>query len=233
TARPDGAILTQFAARSALSSSSHNGRASSDPGATWPSNSWPANFCSAEATRLWPSGGSVRGVFNFASSSSASRARSRASERSALLPKRVTPRPASTIAMKSKASPFCRRGLRSSRRMTATVPINPVASNAYPQLRQNSGSALPRKRSLMRGGARGGWGGRARGGGGRGAGRRQQGGAVGDGGRAGVGGGKEAPAFEHARDRGGASGPQAAARPGPEGGPVPARLDEEIVDAVV
>src|SRR5262245_51608081 len=39
TARPDGATLTQFAARSALSSSSHNGRASSDPSTTWPSNS--------------------------------------------------------------------------------------------------------------------------------------------------------------------------------------------------
>ena len=130
TARPDGATLTQFAARSAWSSSSHNGRASSDPGATWPSNSWPANFCSIAATRRRPSGVSVRGVFNFASSSSASRARSRASERSALLPKRATPRPASTTAMKSNASPFCRPGLRSRRRMTATAPIKPIANNA-------------------------------------------------------------------------------------------------------
>src|SRR5262249_21475996 len=92
-------------------------------------------------------------VFNFASSSSASRARSRASERSALLPKRATPRPASTTAMKSKASPFCRRRLRSRRRMTATAPIKPIANSAYPQLRQNSGSAVPGKRSLMGGGS--------------------------------------------------------------------------------
>src|SRR5262249_26992923 len=150
TARPDGATLTQFAARSALSRSSHNGRASSDPGTTWPSNSWPANFCSAAATRRWPSAVSVRGVFNFASSSSASRARSRASERSALLPKRATPRPTSTTAMKSKASPFCRRRLQSKKRVTATAPIKPIANNAYPQSRQNSGPAIPRRRSLMR-----------------------------------------------------------------------------------
>src|SRR5215472_1750571 len=235
TERPDGATLTQFAKRSALSSSSHNGRASSDPGATWPSNSWPANFCTAEATRRSPSGVSVRGVFNLASSSSVSRARSRASERSALLPKRATPRPASTTAMKSKASSFCSRRLRSRRRMTATVPISPIANSAWPQLRQNSGSAIPRKRSLMRGGSRRSLAGvaeaarAAR----RVARQRQKAVQLGEQQRADVELGEKHAAFDQARNLGRRDELHADARLRLERAGALAGLDEEIVDAVV
>ena len=149
TERPAGATRTHCAAASAGSSASQSPRASSLPGATWPANSWPANWRSCAARRRCASGASVRGVVKRASSTSASLARSRASASSSESPKRAKPKPASNSATKVSASPFCRWRLSSGNMMTATMPITPAADSAKPQLRQNSGLATPRRKSVM------------------------------------------------------------------------------------